>query len=231
MIEDNPEHVWVRVDPVIETLLGLEPGALTENPEVAPYPTRLAPEGTSWLVLIPPRVLEGRVWVGSEAAIDRLMVSRKRKRAQVSRYIRAGEYPRRLAPTGVTWQVGIPADTPLSPLEELQKAEDRIRQLHPVTGFQVSSVHSIPLIVAVLLARTRLPCHQGGSAFSQRSSRISEVPRGRAPPVMRWSSSPVHCGEPALSIPRRCQEDVREKTGVKSKVQKFTSKVQSSNQK
>ena len=155
--------------------------------------------------------------MGSEAAIDRLMVSRKRKRAQVSRYIRAGEYPRRLAPTGVTWQVGIPADTPLSPLEELQKAEDRIRQLHPVTGFQVSSVHSIPLIVAALLARTRLPCHQGGSAFSQRSSRISEVPRGRAPPV--------HCGEPALSMPRRCQKDVREKTCVKSKVQKFTSKV------
>ena len=121
MIEDNPEHVWVRVDPVIETLLGLEPGALTENPEVAPYPTRLAPEGTSWLVLIPPRVLEGRVWVGSEAAIDRLMVSRKRKRAQVSRYIRAGEYPRRLAPTGVTWQVGIPADTPLSPLRSCRR--------------------------------------------------------------------------------------------------------------
>ena len=47
MIEDNPEHVWVRVDRVIETLLGLEPGALTENPEVAPYPTRLAPDGTS----------------------------------------------------------------------------------------------------------------------------------------------------------------------------------------
>ena len=113
--------MWVRVDPVIETLLGLEPGALTENPEVAPYPTRLAPEGTSWLVLIPPRVLEGRVWVGSEAAIDRLMVSRKRKRAQVSRYIRAGEYPRRLAPTGVTWQVGIPADTPLSPLRSCRR--------------------------------------------------------------------------------------------------------------
>ena len=109
------------MDPVIETLLGLEPGALTENPEVAPYPTRLAPEGTSWLVLIPPRVLEGRVWVGSEAAIDRLMVSRKRKRAQVSRYIRAGEYPRRLAPTGVTWQVGIPADTPLSPLRSCRR--------------------------------------------------------------------------------------------------------------
>ena len=71
--------MWVRVDPVIETLLGLEPGALTENPEVAPYPTRLAPEGTSWLVLIPPRVLEGRVWVGSEAAIDRLQDSKSRR--------------------------------------------------------------------------------------------------------------------------------------------------------
>ena len=71
--------MWVRVDRVIETLLGLEPGALTENPEVAPYPTRLAPDGTGWLVLIPPRVLEGRVWVGSEAAIDRLQDSKSRR--------------------------------------------------------------------------------------------------------------------------------------------------------
>ena len=32
MIEDNPEHVWVRVDPVIETLLGLEPGGAHGKP-------------------------------------------------------------------------------------------------------------------------------------------------------------------------------------------------------
>ena len=159
MIEDNPEHVWVRVDRVIETLLGLEPGALTENPEVAPYPTRLAPDGTGWLVLIPPRVLEGRVWVGSEAAIDRLQDSKSR-RSILSR-----------------------SSLPPSLLEPGRPA-----------------------------IREGRPSPSGAADFGS-------AHRGCAAPVMRWSSLLVHCDEPALSIPRRGQMDVREKMSVQSKVQ------------
>ena len=147
------------------------------------------------------------------------MVSRKRKRAQVSRYIRAGEYPRRLAPTGVTWQVGIPADMPLSPLEELQKAEDRIRRcIRSQDSKSRRSILSRSSLPPSLLEPGRPAIREGWPSPSGAAD-FGSAHRGRAAPVMRWSSLLVHCDEPALSIPRRGPMDVREKRCVESKVE------------
>ena len=130
LAEDQHEaRVWVRVDPAIENLLGLEDDSLTKDPQSAPYPTRLALDGKIWEILVPAEILDGRIWVGPETAADRLLYPLKRGRSTVGRYIRDGRYPRRLAPDGVTWQVGLPAGTPLAPIDELRRADARIVQL------------------------------------------------------------------------------------------------------
>ena len=119
----------MRIDPVIETLLGLEQGSLTKDTSGAPYPTRLAPDGTSQLIVIPAGLLDGLIWVGPEEAIDRLMYPLNRARATVGRYIREGRYPRRLSPDGKNWAIGLPAGTLLAPIDELRMADAKIARL------------------------------------------------------------------------------------------------------